>query len=772
MVKNTEKQLEPASSTSIANNNEPSHKTETNAGKNALGTFGGVFTPTILTILGVIMFMRANFVVGEAGILGAIVILCLAKTITFLTSLSISAIATNMQVRGGGSYFLISRVLGPEFGGAIGISLFVATALSAPFYIIGFIEALTLTFPQVAPWSLPIGIVVAIAAFVVAFVGASWAVKVQYVIMVILALAILVFSLGSILHFSPELLLQNWNAGYSAIDPSNPLGGNYSFWLVFAIYFPAVTGIDAGLNMSGDLKNPTESIPRGTLIAVVTGFLIYASQIFLQGGAYSRDVLISQPFSLLVDNAIFGLGFIVTAGVFAATLSSSLGSTLGAPRVLQALARDPILGVLKPFAKGSENGDEPQRALFFTSIITIVVLCWAYLSSGGDALNAIAAIITMFFLYTYGMINLAAFTEAFGRNPSFRPRFKFFHWVSALVGGLGCVFAAFLIDAVAATVAAILILGLVTYLKNRQTKASFGDARRGFVYSSARKSLLQLAEMEEDAKNWRPTMVVFSGNPKNREALVTYSVWLSSGRGITLLADILLGQVASLKNHRKNAVKRLKDFCREKHIQAFPVVVVEETVESGVMTILQLAGSGVISPNVAIFGWCDQQSSLTSYIKQLREAKALGMSVIIIKTESLPLPSWRKQLHIWWRGNKNGHLMMLLGFLLQDNWEWAKSKIHVLRSVEEEAGVEPALQNLSEVIDISRINATAKVVVSSKSFRETLHEQSGKADCVFLGFEIPEPDDEEKWYNLYKELLAQVHTSILISSSVEDDLLS
>ncbi|MBX2860556.1 MAG: amino acid permease [Vampirovibrio sp.] len=740
--------------------------------KNQLGTFGGVFTPTILTILGVILFMRSNFVIGEAGIFSAIIILCLAKSITFLTSLSISAIATNMQVRGGGSYFLISRVLGPEFGGAIGMSLFAATALSVPFYIIGFIEALTLTLPQAGPWSLPISLFVAVSIAVVAFIGAQWAIKVQYVIMAILFAAISVFMIGNILNFSPDTFAQNWKAGYTLLDPKNLDGLKYTFWLVFAIYFPAVTGIDAGLNMSGDLKEPTKSLPKGTLLAILSGFLVYVVHILLAGGAYARADLINRPFELLVENAVFGMGFMVVAGVFAATLSSALGSILGAPRVLQALARDPILGILKPFAKGSEQGDEPQRALMFTAVITVIVLCWAYMGAGGDALNAIAAIITMFFLYTYGMINLAAFIEAFGRNPSFRPRFKLFHWVTALLGGLGCVFAAFLINPIAAVIAAVFIFGLISYLTNRQTEASFGDARRGFVYASARTRLLQLAEMEEDAKNWRPTLMVFSGNPNTRESLVSFAVWLSSGRGMVFMADILVGSVTELLTHRDTALKRLKDFCREKNIQAFPMVVVEENIEQGVYTVLQTAGSGLVKPNLAVFGWCDDQCNLQTFLRQLRLARQLDKSIVLVKSEKVPSTARHKTIHLWWRGKDNGNLMMILGHLLKDNWEWSNSRIQVLRAVEESAGVQPARESLQALIDDSRIDAQARVVVSDKPFQETLKQYSWRADCVFLGFGIPEEADGMTWYQGVQDLLEEMPSMILVNSAIEEDILN
>lgn len=740
-----------------------------NAG-NQLGTFGGVFTPTILTILGVIMFMRANFVVGEAGIIGAIAILILAKSITFLTSFSISAIATNIKVRGGGSYYLISRVLGPEFGGAIGICLFIATALSAPFYIVGFLEALIITFPSVEPWSLWISLATAVAIVYVAYTGAEWAVKVQYVIMAILFAAIIAFMLGAILQFSPETLQENLRSGYTFIAPENPEGGRYSFWIIFAIYFPAVTGIDAGLNMSGDLKNPAKSIPRGTLIAVVFGFLVYLVQIILSGGAYNRLDLIASPFELLQDNAILGLGFLVSAGVFAATLSSALGSTLGAPRVLQALARDPILFFLKPFAKGTPDKDEPMRALALTAILTVGVLVWAS-KSGGDALNAIAAIITMFFLYAYGMINLAAFVEAFGRNPSFRPRFRFFHWTLALIGGLGAVFAAFLINPIAAIVAAILIFALVVYLRARKTTAGFGDARRGFIYEATRKRLLQLAETEEDAKNWRPTMIVFSGNPNTREGLVSYGIWLSSGRGIVFLADILAGELKDHNKHRDAGVKRLKAFCKEKNLQALPMFVMSDTVRAGVKSVLQTAGSGFVTPNLVVFGWCDDPEILPGFVEQLRLASSMGMSIIIIKVNKMPDPNWYKRVHLWWRGKDNGHLMMILAHLLKDNWEWANSDIDVLRLINDSAGKEPSLKNMAEMIHEARIEANSRVIISDDKFKDVLFKESSKADCVFLGFHIPEEGKEADWHSFYSPIVAKMRTTILIHSREADDLL-
>lgn len=327
--------------------------------------------------------MRANFVVGQAGFIGAVIILIIAKSITFTTSLSISAISTNMPVKGGGAYFLISRVLGAEYGGAIGIALFFALALSIPFYILGFTEALVRSFPSLTPHFQIITLISALILFFIAFRGAGVAIKTQYVIMIFLFLAIFAFLAGSLWRFNIETFLANLGAGYTPRDAGNSQGPLFSFWVVFAIYFPAVTGIDAGLNMSGDLKDPAESIPRGTLSAVGLGFFIYLLQMFAGAGAFPREQLIARPFELLRDNALFGFSILVILGVIAATLSSALGSFLGAPRVLQAVSRDKVLFFLRFFAKGTPNGDEPRRALFLSFFITLAVLLWAGNKAGG-----------------------------------------------------------------------------------------------------------------------------------------------------------------------------------------------------------------------------------------------------------------------------------------------------------------------------------------------------------------------------------------------------
>ncbi|MEW6428418.1 MAG: amino acid permease, partial [Thermodesulfobacteriota bacterium] len=570
--------------------NPSRHNDDAAPGRNRFGTFGGVFTPAILTILGVIMFMRANFVVGQAGIMGAVFILVIAKSITLTTSFSISAISTNIRVRGGGSYFLISRVLGLEFGGAIGIALFLALALSVPFYILGFAEALVRSFPGLAPWFLAITLTTALALFTIGYIGAGWAIRTQYMIMAFLFAAIAAFLGGALRDFSAERFLANLGPAYTAVEAGG--GEMYAFWSIFAIYFPAVTGIDAGVNMSGDLRDPGRSIPRGTFAAVGVGFTVYLVQILLAGGAWERGQLVGLPFDLLKDKALFGWSILVVLGVVAATLSSALGSYLGAPRVLQAVSRDRILSVLAFFGKGSAGGDEPRRALLFTLAITVAVLLWAGNEAGGEALNAVAAIITMFFLYSYGMINLAAFMEDFSDTPAFRPRFRYFHWGVALAGAAGCAVTAFLVNWRAAAVAILIIAAFLSHIKRTRLKSQFGDARWGFIYQRVKRNLLRLGSMADDPRNWRPTVLVFSGNPADREILVHYSEWIAARRGLVYLACCGGGDWVAGAPRPHGALLQLNRFCADHELQALPAVMVADDVEGGVEALLQAVSIG------------------------------------------------------------------------------------------------------------------------------------------------------------------------------------
>ncbi|MEJ2719498.1 MAG: amino acid permease, partial [Deltaproteobacteria bacterium] len=362
------------------------------------GTFAGVFTPTVLTILGIILFLRLGWVVGQAGLLGSIVIILIASAISLITGFSLSSIATNMHVRVGGAYYMISRTLGIEIGGAIGLPLYLSQAISVAFYIIGFSEAFTSVMPMVDARLLSTGIAVTFG--LLAYVGADFTLKIQYLVLMVLAAALASFFGGG------------WDQWVAPHVLGAAESGGVPFWHVFAIFFPAVTGITVGLSMSGDLKDPRRSIPHGTLAAIgITTAIYIASALWLATHATTGQLIDDN----LIMQKIARWPFLILLGVWLATLSSALGSVVAAPRTLQAVSHDRVV----PRIFGSQLGSatEPRFAVLVTTVIAVSVI-WA-----GD-LNFVAPIITMFFLNTYGMINLSAGIESFVGNPSFRPRFS------------------------------------------------------------------------------------------------------------------------------------------------------------------------------------------------------------------------------------------------------------------------------------------------------------------------------------------------------------
>jgi len=731
-------------------------------------TFEGVYLPTILTIIGVVIFMRAGFVVGHAGILGALAILVIANTITALTGLSISAIATNTEVKGGGAYYLISRSLGPEFGGAIAITIFLAQTLSIPFYLLGFTEAVVYTFPFLNDYFDIIAYAVFAFIALFSFRGAGLVMKAQFFVMIIVALSIVSFLAGAAIKFDPRVFAQNWR----------PLeGSQYPFWMLFAIYFPAVTGILAGVNMSGDLKNPARSIPFGALGAIFTGFAVYAAQILLWGGASSREDLTGDSYNTLANLWPYVTNVLVVLGMFAAALSSILGTILGAPRVLQSLAQDKLLKPVNFFAKVTASG-EPRRALVLTITICVTVIYAACRGGGGGgtALNVIASVVSMFFLWTYGIINLAAFVESFSRNPSFRPRFKFFHWFTALAGAAGSFAVTFIIDFKAAVLAGVVLTGIFFYVRKYVMSASFGDARRGFIYSRTRDNLLTLSSLPVHAKNWRPTIAAFAGDPEQRLPMIKYADWLSSGRGILTITAMIKGDFASMVDYRAKQMTSINEFLNKNRVRAFTEVLITSDYNTGINHSLQAHSIGPIKPNMAIFGWSSDPSRAQAYVDGIKSAVSLNMNIGLIFAKDLPDLNPRdrrnRRIDIWWRGMRNGSLMVILAHLISLNPEWSGVKIRIIRVVNtvEERG--DAHKELEQLIEAARMDVAVETIIFDDSFPNMLRRYSGNATVIFLGLSIDANTDPIKFQEAYTALLLGMPTTIMIQSTGEADLLS
>lgn len=692
----------------------------------SFGSFGGVFTPSLLTILGVIMFLRFSTVVGHAGLWNALLILAGAKAITLITGLSISSISTNMRVKGGGAYYLISRSLGPEFGGVIAIFFYGAQAVAVTMYVIGFTEAIFSAFPGMSLPFRHVATLTNIAVFVCVYVGAGWTIRVQYVILAVLLLSILSFGVGAGMGFSPDTLRANLDPAWTS---------DYPFFVVFALFFPAVTGIMAGVNMSGDLREPSRSIPIGTFAAIGVSAVIYAGIAFLMAASIPRADLLGDGFAMK-DRAFSGA--LIYAGVIAATLSSALGSMMGAPRILQAFARDNIFRILKGFGRGSGPSGDPRRAIVLTFLISQTGVL------AGD-LDTIAPIITMFFLMTYGTVNLACFYESITHNPSFRPTFRLNHWSVALLGALGCLGVMFLINALWAFVA-MALAGLLFFLITRaEILVKWGDLTSGLAYQRARNALLSLETERYHPKNWRPSILALSGGAYNRLHLADYACWLTEDNGIVSIGQIIRGDLDELVTRRHEAEILLRKFIRDENLGAFPVVVVDENIHAAVQGLLQCHGLGGLRPNTLLLGWSEDPEKTGLFTGILSLAKRMGRSIIVVaskhkdKEAHAPIPEGA--INIWWTNERNGALLLLLAYLLKRNPEWRNRPIRILHPVPPKADIHNVAREMQEMLAVARIEADL-VIMPAESPLNAIREAMAPSAVLFAGFDPPNEDPD------------------------------
>lgn len=683
-----------------------------------LGTFGGVYTPSILTILGVIMYLRFGWVVGNAGLIGTILIVILANAITFLTALSVCAIATDRVVRTGGAYYMISRSLGIETGGAVGIPLYFAQALSVALYTLGFAESLVTSFPQLN--QMYVGLIVTIGVGILAFTSADIAIKAQYFIMAAIALSLLSFFFG---HSIEPTRIEMW------VTNKEP------FWAVFAVFFPAVTGIMAGVNMSGDLKDPIRALPVGTLAAVGTGCLIYLTlPVFLAMRADSRT-LIAEPL-IMERMALWGPAILL--GVWGATLSSAIGSILGAPRILQALARDGILPHwMKFLGQGSGVNDEPKIGTLVTLVVAIAAVCI------GD-LNLIAPVLTMFFLTTYLVLNISAAVEGFLKSPSFRPSFKV-HWAFSLLGAMGCLGVMFLIDAVATCVAAIVVISIYFWVRQRELLVTWGDVRRGIWMALLRMAVLQ-TDHTDDTKNWRPQFLVLSGAPTKRWPLIQLAQALTHNRGLITVSSVL--PVGSRDVARQAILeRRIRNYLQRRGVQALVRLITAPDPFDGAERLVETYGLGSIVPNTILLGDSQQVTHRDRYCQMIANLYKAQRNVIILRENpSLTDNPWHDSKHrscridVWWGGGMqgNGSLMLILAYLLRSNPQWRKGAIYLKLVVTDETVVAEAQHNLEKLAQDLRIGAFSEVILANgRTFATILKQSSQGADFIFLGMSTP-----------------------------------
>jgi amino acid transporter len=533
------------------------------------GTFKGVFTPSILTILGIVMYLRFPWVLGSIGLAQTLVIVTLSVTITLLTGLSIAAMATNMKVGGGGAYYMVSRTLGVEVGAAVGLPLFLAQALGIAFYIVGFTELVVAYYPELQAPVVGVGALMVLT--LLAYASADLALKSQFIILALLALSLVSLFAGGPPAGAP-----------AAVGEIVPPG---RFWVTFAVFFPAVTGIEAGLGMSGDLKDPARSLPRGTLMAVVTGYLVYlAIPVYLAFVVSDRELLLSDS---LIMTRVSRWPVLVVLGILGASLSSAMGALLGAPRTLQSLAQDAVLP--RVIGRGYGEGRDPRLATVIAFVIALLGILL------GD-LNAIAPILSMFFLTSYAVLNLSAGLEGLIGSPAWRPSFKVPWWVSIL-GFASCVAAMLMIDA-GATFVAVFVTALVYHaVQRRQLRARWGDVKYGVLVLIARVVLEALSRRRPDARSWNPNVLVLTGTPTSRWHLVVIARALAGDSGLLTIATVVPDRESNQDERVQSIQEAIEKYLESHKLPALVKVETDIDVGTGLIALVKSYGFGPLVPN-------------------------------------------------------------------------------------------------------------------------------------------------------------------------------
>lgn len=721
----------------MARHNSSSHENDFSA-STGLGTFGGVFTPSILTILGVIMYLRFGWIVGNVGLWGSFAIVTISTAITFLTGLSIASIATDQRVRTGGAYYMISRSLGIEAGGAVGIPLYIAQALSVALYTIGFAESVVNVFPILNEKM--VALVTTGAVTLLAIRSAKTAIKFQYVIMMAIGISLISLLFGHSIE--------------AEAASSSTVTNSAGFWVVFAVFFPAVTGIMSGVNMSGDLKDPGRSIPRGTLAAIAVGYLIYMAIPLLLVSRATPDQLIQDP---LIMRRLSFWGDAIIMGVWGATLSSAVGSILGAPRVLQALARDGVLPKIMRFlGQGSGDDDAPRNGTVFTFALAAITVLLA-------DLNVIAPILTMFFLTTYGVLNITAGLEGFLGNPSFRPKFRV-HWIFSLSGAVGCTIVMFLINSLATAAAIAVVVAIYFWLERQELRSAWGDVRAGIWYNLTRTGLLRLRK-NVDAKNWRPHLLVLSGAPTKRWHLIEFASSLSHNRGLLTVSSVLTGDQITSKRIEKMS-SSIYEYMDKQGIQALVRIVKADDPFEGARQLVATYGLGTLVPNTIVLGATEEASHHQAYCQMIGRFYAAQRNTLIVRYNEQRGFGSRRHIDVWWGGRKgNGALMLILAWLLSTSLEWRGANVTIKMMVSSRSAALGAKRNLEGIILASRTDARMEVIVSEgKPFWDLIRESSASADIVFIGMAEPKEEFKDYYIQLQKRTAGLPSTVFVLAA--------
>lgn len=693
-----------------------------------------VFFTAISTILGAILFLRFGFAVGTLGFLGAVLIIFLGHLVTIPTALAISEIATNKRVEGGGEYFIISRSFGLNIGATIGIALFLSQAISVAFYVIAFTEAfefLFIWFEETKNIIVPRQVIslpaMALLTFLILKRGASSGVITLYIVVAILFISLLLFFIGQTDYQNQE----------NTIGLLTSFTNRKDFFLVFAIVFPAFTGMTAGVGLSGDLKNPSKSIPLGTTLATFGGMFMYLFIVYKLYTSVSPEDLINNQ--LVMGNIAIAGKLIIPLGLAASTISSAIGSVMVAPRTLQALANDrafPTSFVNAFLKKGKGEENEPFNASIITCLIAFV-----FVALGN--VNAVAEIITMFFMVTYGSLCLISFLYHFGSDPSYRPSFRS-KWYISLAGAIMCIWLMFKINSLYTIAAGILMLLIYLYISNvHKERKGMQVIFRSAVLQLTRRLhvFIQKTKKNQTKYAWRPAVVCVTKNSFENQKPLYLVEWLSYKYGFGTYIHFIEGYYSkSTYRQSQEILNQLIDISNNIESNVYIDTIISPSYTSAIAQIIQLPSISGLDNNMIIFEFeKNKQNGLNRIIENYALVRAGEFDVCILGScEKIINP--KQEIHIWIKSIdfENSNLMILLSYIILGHPFWKKSQLKIFDICTEDE-IKEARTRLHEIVNSGRLPISMKNIELIKkspdlNSKNIINSKSKDAALTVIGF--------------------------------------
>lgn len=716
---------------------------ETKQQVKTFGTFGGVFTPTLLTILGVIMYLRLGWVVGNAGLLGAWLIITISFLITLTTALSMSSITTNIRIGAGGAYAIISQSLGLEVGGSLGIPRYVSQGLAVTMYIFGFREGWLFIFPEHHPFL--IDLIVFVLIYGIAYKSANLAIKTQYFIMAIIVASLVVIVMAAYFGSMQESTVDVLKWGTFEGSPENDFSGS-NFWLVFAVFFPAATGIMAGANMSGELKDPRKSIPVGTLWAIAVSYVIYMGLAYWVARSATDYELVSD-YNIIIKKSFFPP--LVIAGVLGATFSSALASMVGSSRILYAMGDHGVLPAGKWLGYTDKTG-QPRNAMIITGAMVFLAMLLR-------DLNAIAPLVTLFFLITYAMLNVVVIIEQKLGLISFRPLFPVNRWIPWL-GLVASVFAMFIINPTLSLISVVVVILVYGFLTQKKLVTPFEDVRSGIFISFAEwaaKHTSNITHRQERA--WKPNLLVPVTNHHAIKGVFSFLKNVAFPKG----SIKLLGITADIENDTfKQKIVKLSQSFHERKVFSTWAIIKTNDFADGVNFANQAYKGSFFRPNIVFLNMLERESYENHFLDIIKESARLHIGVIVYFQHPKSGLGQRQVINIWIRNRApywkiawdigNLDLSILIAYKLKRNWD---AKIRLITVVDNEEQKVQANEFMSKLIDLARLPKTEIMIYKGQFDEHILN--APEADLNIFGL-IDQPD-----FNFMEKMVDNTQTTCL-----------